>query len=181
MYLNTYVHRLRHRPIRADLTEIKGLKEDLFKLRIQLSKLNKSQPWCETDLDKVLSSLKNNKSRDPHGLISDLFQPGVIGSDLKKSLLSLFNKIKDNCSIPEFIQWANVTSLYMGKGDRRELENERGIFIVSVFRSILMKLIYQDKYEVIDSNMSDSNVGARKKKNIRNHIFVLNDVMSSGH
>ena len=64
-----------------------------------------------------------------------------------------------------------------------ELENERGIFIVSIFRSMLMKLIYQDKYEEIDSNMSDSNVGARKKKNIRNHIFIINgiihDVLSS--
>ena len=38
-------------------------------------------------------------------------------------------------------------------------------------------------YTIIDSNMSDSNVGARKKKNIRNHIFVINgiihDVLSS--
>ena len=177
------MHRLRHRPIRADLAGIKILKDELFHLRIKLSKLNKSQPWCESDLNTVLSSLKKNKSRDPHGLINELFKPGVIGSDLKKSLLSFFNKIKENCSLPEFIQWANVTSLYKGKGDRLELQNERGIFIVSVFRSILMKLIYQDKYDVIDSNMSDSNVGARKNKNIRNHIFVLNgvihDVLSS--
>ena len=64
-----------------------------------------------------------------------------------------------------------------------DLENERGIFIVTVLRSILMKLIYNDKYSIIDSNMSDSNVGARRKKNIRNHIFVINgiiyDVLSS--
>ena len=46
-----------------------------------------------------------------------------------------------------------------------------------------MRLIYGDKYDLIDNNMSDSNVGARKKKNIRNHIFVINsiihDVLSS--
>ena len=40
-----------------------------------------------------------------------------------------------------------------------------------------MKLIYND------SNMSDSNVGARRNKDIRNHIFVINgiicDVLSS--
>ena len=65
------------------------------------------------------------------------------------------------------------------------MNNERGIFIVTVFRSILMRLIYNDKYDIIDSNMSDSNVGARKKKNIRNHIFVINsiihDVLSSNN
>jgi hypothetical protein len=148
-----------------------------------LTKLTKSKPWNENDLSKVLSSLKNNKSRDPHGLINELFKPGVIGTDLHLSLLTLLNKIKFNCHIPEFVEWANITSLYKGKGEKIDLENERGIFIVTVFRSILMKLIYNDKYSIIDSNMSDSNVGARRKKNIRNHIFVINgiifDVLSS--
>ena len=95
------------------------------------------------------------------------------------------NKIRENCEIPDFIQWANITSLYKGKGDRLDITNERGIFIVSIFRSILMKLIYNEKYEVIESNMSDSNVGARRNKNIRNHIFIINgiisDVLSSKH
>jgi hypothetical protein len=39
------------------------------------------------------------------------------------------------------------------------------------------------KNEIIDRNMSDSNVGARRNKSIRNHIFVINgiinDVLSS--
>ena len=115
--------------------------------------------------------------------IDDLFKPGVIGSYQRNSMLTLLNKVKFNGFIPEFIQWANITSLCKGKGDKLDLKNERGIFIVSVFRSILMKLIYNDKYETIDGNMSDSNVGARKNKNVRNHIFVVNgvihDVLSS--
>ena len=89
----------------------------------------------------------------------------------------LLNEIRNNCHIPEFVQWANITSLYKGKGEKLDLENERGIFIVTVLRSILMRLIYNDKYAVIDSNMSDSNVGARKNKNIRNHIFVVNGII----
>ena len=43
--------------------------------------------------------------------------------------------------------------------------------------------IAEDKYDIIEESMSDSNIGARKNKNIRNHIFVVNsiihDVMSS--
>ena len=84
------------------------------------------------------------------------------------------NGIKENCYLPEFIQWANITSIYKGKGD---LNNERGVFMVTVFSSILMRLIYIDKYGIIDSNMSDSNVGARKRKNMRNHIFVINSII----
>ena len=40
-----------------------------------------------------------------------------------------------------------------------------------------MKLIYMDEYEVIDSSMSDSQIGARKGKNIRNHIWMVNGVI----
>ena len=185
LYLETYVHRLRHRPIKKEYSQLKKFKETLFDLRINLCKLRKSEPWTESNLNVVLKSLKKNKARDPHGLINDLFKPEVIGSDLSESLLSLMNGIKENCYLPEFIQWANITSIYKGKGGKLDLNNERGIFIVTVFRSILMRLIYNDKYDIIDSNMSDSNVGARKKKNIRNHIFVINsiihDVLSSNN
>ena len=106
-----------------------------------------------------------------------LFKPGVIGSNLYQSLLVLVNEIKNKCHIPEFMQWANITSLYKGKGEKLDLENERGIFIVTVLRSILMRLIYNDKYSVIDRNMSDSNIGARRNKNIRNHLFVVNGII----
>ena len=177
LYLETYRVRLRQRPIKAEYLELKKLKESLFNLRLKLAKLTKSEPWSDKQLDNVLKCLKKNKSRDPHGLINDLFKPGTIGSNLKQSLLTLVNEIKERCHIPEFIQWANITSLYKGKGDKMDLNNERGIFIVTVVRSILMRLIYNEKYSVIEGNMSDSNVGARKNKNIRNHIFVINGII----
>ena len=41
-----------------------------------------------------------------------------------------------------------------------------------------MKLIYQDEYSTVDKNMSDSNIGARKKKNIRNHLFIINSIIN---
>ena len=46
-----------------------------------------------------------------------------------------------------------------------------------------MRLIYNDKYPVIDANMSDCQMGGRKRKGCRNNIFIVNeiihDVMSS--
>ena len=41
-----------------------------------------------------------------------------------------------------------------------------------------MKLIYNDKYQTVDENLSDSNVGARKGKSISNHIFVVNGIIN---
>ena len=40
-------------------------------------------------------------------------------------------------------------------------------------------MIYNDEYPNIDNNLSDSNVGARKGRNIRDNIFVLNAVVNS--
>ena len=40
-----------------------------------------------------------------------------------------------------------------------------------------MKLIYTDKYDEIDDSMSDSQVGARRGKNIRNHVWIINGII----
>ena len=40
-----------------------------------------------------------------------------------------------------------------------------------------MKMIYNEKYDIIDEQMSDSNVGARRGKNIINHIFIINGII----
>ena len=40
-------------------------------------------------------------------------------------------------------------------------------------------MIYNDEYERIDKNLTDANVGARKNRNIRDNIFVLNAIMNS--
>ena len=87
------------------------------------------------------------------------------------SFLMLANKVRNEIIFPKFMQYADIISIYKGIGDKLNLSNDRGIFIVNVFRSIIMKMVYEDKYEIVDNNMSDSNVGARKQKNIRNHLF----------
>ena len=43
LYLKTYLHRLRNRPMKKEFQEIKKLKEELFELRFHLAKLNKSE------------------------------------------------------------------------------------------------------------------------------------------
>ena len=78
---------------------------------------------------------------------------------------------------------ADISTIYKGKGKKCELINDRGIFVVTILRSILMRLIYLEYYSQLDESMSDSQVGSRKGKNIRNHIWIVNgiiaDVLSS--
>ena len=41
-----------------------------------------------------------------------------------------------------------------------------------------MKLIYGRTYEKVDVIMTDSQIGARKKKSVRIHLFVVNSIIS---
>ena len=88
------------------------------------------------------------------------------------------NKVRDEIGFLKCMQYADIVSIYKGKGDKLDLSNDRGISIVNLFRSIIMKMVYGGKYETADNNMPDSNVGARKHKNIKNHLFVINGIMN---
>ena len=80
-----YKNRLRSRPIRPDLVALKHRRQKIFKMKMKLAHRRKSSDWTLSDIDKALSDLKNNKSRDPQGYINEIFKHGVIGYDMKKS------------------------------------------------------------------------------------------------
>ena len=178
LYEETYKLRLRKRTILPEYKFMERLKTSLFDLRLELAKNRKSEEWSENQLIKVLKSLKGRKCPDPLGLIYDLFKPGVIGKDLFSSLLMFCNQTKEKLEIIDQIKKAQISSIYKKKGSRLSIESERGIFSVVKIRSIIEKLILQDYYDKIDSNMSDSNVGARKERNIRDNLFVLYSVLA---
>ena len=101
LYLKTYLHRLRNRPIKEEFQEIKKLKEELFEIRFKLAKLNKSEMWTMEDLEYILNNLKDGKARDPNGWTNELFSNEVAGRDLKISMLMLLNKMKTENFIPD--------------------------------------------------------------------------------
>ena len=179
LYLDTYVHRLRHREMKADLMDLFEMKTTLWNYRLDCLKANKSEDWQPDDLKKILKKLKNNKSRDPSGFINEIFKPGVIGNNLQEGLLHLSNLIKTELQFPSFMQEANITTIWKRKGSRLSLESDRGIFVINVLKKCIDQLIYEDKYGDIDENMSDSNIGGRKNMNIKNHLFIIYGIMNN--
>ena len=179
LYLKTYVNRLSHRQMKPEYNDIYYLKMELWSSRLKLLRNTKTPPWKMKHLDAVLKSLKTNKTMDPHGIINELFKEGCIGVDLKLALLSLFNGTKKEMYMPLFMALSNITTIFKNKGSRLDLNNDRGIFILTVLKKILDKLIYNDKYADIDKHMTDSNIGARKGRNIRNHLMIIYGVINS--
>ena len=122
--------------------------------------------------------LKNNKCRDLNGIISEIFKDNYAGSDLKNALLLLFNGIKRNQQFPEFMCIWDICSIHK-KGSIFELENERGISLITVFKKAFENLIHNDFAKDIDQNMSDSNIGARKNRNLKEHLLVMQGIINS--
>ena len=60
------------------------------------AKGTKTEPFAMKDLEIVLSGLNEQKAGGPEGLPRTTFKNTVIGSNLKESLLTLFNKLKDS-------------------------------------------------------------------------------------
>ena len=112
-------------------------------------------------------------------MINEIFLPAAMGSNLKGGLITLMNEIKVELLIPYNLQLADISSIFKMKGSKFELSDDRGFFILSVVRKILDKLLYQDKYSFIDSEMSDSNIGARRNKNVKNHLFIVYGIINS--
>ena len=159
-----------------DLIQLQILKEQLCKKRLKLAMHRKSNHWTMGQLNKVLGSLKSGRCRDPQGYVYEVFRTG--SCDLKESLLRMCNMTKDKLDIPEAMQSVNIAMIpKQGKQTSKNISNQRGIFILSIFRSILMKLLLKDEYEMIDAYMSDSNVGGRRGKRIQDHLFIINGIL----
>ena len=121
----------------------------------------------------VCKNLKNGKARDNFGMIFELFKPQVSGFDLQMSLLKLFNGMKKEIFIPDFMKSMIITSLWKRRGLMADLSNQRGIFNLVKVRSILDKLAYQDSFPIIENELSCSIVGGRKRRNFRDHLFYF--------
>jgi hypothetical protein len=176
--IKMYTDRLKTLKIKDELEVHMMQREDLCDQRLKEAHEHKTPEWSMEDLVIVLKQLKNNKSRDPLGFANELFKPENAGYDLNNAVLKMMNIIKQQQIFPEPLGYCNITSIYKNKGSRKEFDNYRGIFRVTILRSILDKLIYNDEYPIIDENISDSNVGARKGRNIRDNIFVINAILN---
>ena len=74
LYVETYKERLKPNNVKPGGTELKALKEYLFKINFETAKENHSEDWNLKDLEKALKSFKNNKARDELGIYLRTFQ-----------------------------------------------------------------------------------------------------------
>ena len=168
-----------HKNITPGLEHIEKQREQLCQERLTKASKNKSPQWTVADVTIVLKSLKTGKAKDPFEIPNKIFKPDVAGTDLIIAITNLMNRIKDELHFPDPINVCNVTNLFKNKGLKKHFDSYRGIFRTPVLRNILYKLIYDDEYENIDENLTNCNVGSRKRRNIRDNLFVVNAIANA--
>ena len=164
------------RQINPSFKNIQEGRERLCQERLLEAKLNKTPAWTTEDVQLVLNQLKTGKSKDPYDMPNEIFKKGVAGDDLILAITKLMNRIKDELLFPVPMNVCNVTNLFKNKGSKQHFYSYRGIFRTPVLRNILNKLVYNDEYETVDQNLTNCNVGSRKRRNIRDNLFVINAI-----
>ena len=107
--------------------------------QIKLSKAEVTEPWTIEDMDQAIKDLDDGKSRDALGHANELIK--CAGSDFKLAILKIMNRMKREHVFPEALEVCNISSLYKHKGSHQDFDNYRGVFRVTVLRSILDRLI----------------------------------------
>ena len=171
-----FAFRLRNREINPEYEEMRALKEYLCHLRLEITKRSDFFPWSMKDLEGAICRLKNNKCKDPHGHVNELYK--CMGEGGLKSLLTMLNRIKEELLIPANLQLSNVSTIYKGKGSKQDVINLRGIFKLPIVRNILDRLIYLDDKDIINHSMGQYQVGNQQNRNIRDHTLIVHAIIN---
>ena len=114
--------------------------------------------------------------------VNELLKPDIAYKDSKMVLLSLLNKTNNHLKIPQMVKIVNISLIPTpGRRNLQHIEKHRGIFLIHKFRSILMRMLLNDKYDTINEFMINCNVGGRKGRSVRDHLFVVNGIIHDHH
>ena len=171
--------RMRDRPIRDDLRDVDILENLLIDLKMEIAKGIESAPVSVGELEFVLNNLRLGKARDHQGYAARLFRRENLGSDLKLAILEFINRVKKELIPSQSMNEVRVSCIPKPGSTKniRNLKKLRGIFNVSIFREILMKILYNRNYYKIESKLSEYNVGARKDKNCLINVFIIHAII----
>ena len=108
--------RVRLRKRQSHPLNVKGkeMRQTLLKLKLLKAKGTNEMK----DLELVLKGLKLQKARGPEGFSRTIFKNHVIGSNLKESLFTIFNKLKETGELPNLWKLQQLLQLKKRKQNK---------------------------------------------------------------
>ena len=156
---------LLNRPTDVNWTRVDGLHQ--YEIKTQMD-----NPPTMTELQTAITQLRNNKTPGEDGLPSELYKYG--GTFLREQLLNLLCTIWEAEDVPQDFKNATIVPLFKGKGSRLNVNNYRGISLLSVAGKILSRILLNRlNAEILNVHTPEEQCGFRSGRSTIDLIFAV--------
>ena len=169
-YQNEFDNRLSSVEIKSSLQNYKLLSDRLCDEIIKTTKNVNVPDFTFEEMDKITCALKKGKSFGPDKKPAEVYMYG--GEKLKSLILCVINKVKNTHLTPHQWEMMMITPLFKGKGSKKDLVNQRGIFLTQVISKIWERLIKERTKDVV-SKINPLQAGSRTGKCPGDQVFLL--------
>ena len=178
-YQEYYKELLTNRPIHDKYSKHEKMINENFQSRMTIKKYDDheiNQKFEQKELQKAIKSMKNGKSPGPDQITYEILKHA--GKNLQENMLAMMNYFWINEQIPTKMQTVYVKSMYKGKGNISELENQRGLFLASNILKTYEKMFMNRIYPEMETHgFSMFQCGGRKDHSPTDQVFVLRAAM----
>ena len=136
--------------------------------------LGKDTPPTIKEIEDVIKTLKNNKANEEDSISAELLKWSL--PKIKNNLQLIFEEIWKTENILEEWKVALIHPLDK-KGDKQEVNNYRGISLLSVAYKIFSKILLKRVEKTLDSHLGEYQGGFRKGRSCPEQIFTLKSII----
>ena len=169
-YQNEFDERLSSVEIKTSLTTYKDITDRLCMEILKVARKKKVPDFTFDELDRITTTLKKGKSFGPDKKPAEVYI--FCGDQLKHLILHVINKVKNTHLTPKQWEMMMITPIYKGKGSRKDLINQRGIFLNQVICKMWERLI-KERTKSTTSKVNKLQAGSKTGKCPGDQVFLL--------
>ena len=126
------------------------------------------------DISKAIKGLKRKKAADRQGWKSEWVLEG--GPEMITSLQILFSRIQEERKMPD--QWNKMTIRTIHKkGSKKDLKNQRGIFLASILYKCFKRVIIARNQTRISNRITEFQCGGCKGMSTINNVMAISGLI----
>ena len=89
----------------------------------------------------------------------------------------MLNEVVKHVTIPNESEYMKIKSIYKGKGDKNEMNNQIGIFITDILSKFLERIIHTRNKKNLREGISEHQNGSMEKRSIYDNLFRLQAII----